>query len=93
VLEIWDSFDCDSVPGGDYIKVPLPELLSKCNRTGFPCPHGLDCFCHPCIINPEVNYFNWQLVLAMCITIYVVGVSMSLVFRPDSEVFPRSKRH
>mmetsp|Transcript_61106 Transcript_61106/g.164220 ORF Transcript_61106/g.164220 Transcript_61106/m.164220 type:complete len:348 (+) Transcript_61106:300-1343(+) len=87
VKEIWDSFDCVSIPGGDFIKVPFDEAVAKCNSTHVPCPDGLNCFCQPCIPDPEVNFFNWQLVLAMCIAIYSVGISLALILQPRLDPF------
>jgi len=80
--EIFDSFACESIPG-DYIKIPMDEALAKCNKTGHACPDGLLCFCIPCIPNPETNFFNWQLVLALCAAIYGVGILFALTLRPS----------
>mmetsp|Transcript_61044 Transcript_61044/g.163957 ORF Transcript_61044/g.163957 Transcript_61044/m.163957 type:complete len:131 (-) Transcript_61044:86-478(-) len=83
--EIWESFDCESIPGGDYIKVSLAESIAKCNQSGLSCPSDLICFCKPCVENPESNYFNWRLVLAVCVAIYAVGIFFALFLRNSDQ--------
>jgi len=91
-VEIWNSFDCSSIPG-DFIKISLEESLAKCGQSGISCPDGLICFCRPCVVNPETNYFNWKLVMALCITVYVVGVFFALFLRPGMDGADLASRH
>jgi len=82
VQEIWESFDCSSIPGDTFVKLSLQDSLAKCALRGDPCPDGLVCFCKPCVVSPGTNFFNWPLVLALCATIYGVGLIFVFFLRP-----------
>ena len=71
----------------DHYVMESPEAVAgSCHRFSLHCPSGLDCVCHPCVPVKAINVFPWQIVLALCVVIFVAGLVLTLGWRAAIEI-------
>lgn len=67
-----------------------PEVIERaCARWKQPCPGGLECVCRACIPVRRVNVFRWEVVLGLCVTLFVAAITLTLGWRAVVSIVPR----
>jgi len=87
-------FDCNAPWNGYYEAISCPDgylrdseesVELNCERFHLFCPPDLHCVCRPCIPDMELKMYPVQVVMGLCVCLFVSALSIVLFWRIPTE--------